>query len=66
MTKKNIQCILTGLGRTMMLPAQGRHGFDDVKGSGRRGLTEDDSIACPGTARIENDVGSTASQARGG
>jgi hypothetical protein len=49
-----------------MLPAQGQHGFDDVKGSGRRGLTEDDNIACPGTARIENDVGSIASQARGG
>jgi hypothetical protein len=36
MTQQNIQyCTIVGLGRTMVLHAQGRHGFDGVVGSGR-------------------------------
>jgi hypothetical protein len=50
MTKKNIQCSLAGLGRTMALQPQGRRMFDGVVDFGRRRLGKDDSAMGPGTA----------------
>jgi hypothetical protein len=45
MIKKNTQCSLAGLGRTMASWAQGRHRFDGVTGSRHRRLGEDDVVA---------------------
>jgi hypothetical protein len=52
MTKKNIHCSLAGLGRTMALQTQGRHEVNDIAGSGRRGLGEDDDAVGLGTAWV--------------
>jgi hypothetical protein len=53
MTKKNIQCSHVGLGRTTVLWAKGRRGFDGITGSGR-------TIAL----RARGRRGSSASRAR--
>jgi hypothetical protein len=58
MTKKNIQCILVGLGRMTALRAQGQRRFDGVVGFGHHGLREDDRAAGPGTARVIGVTGS--------
>jgi hypothetical protein len=59
MTKKNIQyCSLMGMGRTTVLQAQGRRGFDGIVGSGAsqgwrcRRLGEDDGTAGQGTVLV--------------
>jgi hypothetical protein len=52
MTKKNIQCSLSGLGRTTALRAQGRRGFEGIAGSRHRRLGEDDNAVDPGTAWV--------------
>jgi hypothetical protein len=62
MTKKNIQCSLAGLRRTMTLWAQGRHGFYGIVGSRCRGLSEDDDALGPGTAWVIGVGGSGTAQ----
>jgi hypothetical protein len=58
MTKKNIQCGLADLGRMTALRAQGRRGFNDIMGSRRRGLGEDDDAMGLGMMRVIGVVGS--------
>jgi hypothetical protein len=52
MTKKNIQCSIVGLGRTMALRAQGRRRFDGVAGSGCHRLGEANGTAGLGMAWV--------------
>jgi hypothetical protein len=62
MTKKNIQCIITGLGRMTALWAQGWHGIDGVASSRCHELGEDDGAADRGMARVTAVVGSGTTQ----
>jgi hypothetical protein len=70
MTKKNIQCSLSGLGRTTVLQAQWRRGFDSIAGSrisrGQRcrGLGEDDCAMGRRHHGLGNDVECTTSGLR--